>query len=580
MHADGTRRGLLISSPRNGFTCVEPSLERMRDFLARNAFTDLRCIRGDAATRAAIVAGFDALIEATQPGDVVVVYYAGHGSLFSDPDGDLLRAHGYIQPMDLADSDASHFNGLLGAELRLLVRALARLSDNVTAIFDCCHAAGLLADDPTTDANAIAAVAQRAGARIAERRSQARATRSAVARSAGDSGVVRLVASCASERAYARPGTDILLFTDTLVTVLDELAPDYPQSWEQIVRDVRQRVQAVMPEQRPGVEGATARRPFATATLDTPADHFHARRRGELVSLAAGSAAGIEPHESFALLAYAGDATPLTTGIVRRLQPFEAILELSRERRPELPAAMFARRLRKDATIHARLHGPDEPRLTQLHARLAATGLHLRPPVLDHTVPPDHLDLHDLVHVARLSADAPDLLDLLRSALRRIDRWAGLTAQLTAPGLGPLAGCFGLAWHRRRGQESEPLAAGGIVHTGDLVALHLHNLGRASTLHVHVHCAGADRNVEPWSDVDGGHAILGKHHLTLEHTPTLVPGLGERQQQWMIVAIGDGPFDAAPLATPAADRPRYYRDAREATRLEIFGLPYILAAGP
>ncbi len=577
MHPGTTRRVLLISSPRSGFTCVEPSLDRMRDFLERNHFTDLVSVRGQEATRAAIIAGFTALIETTRPGDIVVVYYAGHGSLFVDRGAPNHTIHPLIEPMDIADSDASHFNGLLGAELRLFIRALAALSDNVTAIFDCCHAAGMLADDSDSDdAIAIKVLAQKVGTRIAERRA-APVTRSAT-RPATPAGVVRLVASCASERAYARPYTNTLLFTDTLITVLDEQAPTYPQSWSQVLRDVRERVQEVMPEQRPGVEGLTARRPFSTDTIDTPVDHFHVLRRADHLRLAAGTTAGIRPGDRFELLAYAGDATPLAQARVDRLSPFTATLALSRGA-PPLPNALFARRLRTAHTFHAHLRAADINLLTDLQARLTASGLHLQPAILDPTTPPDHVDLHDLTHVARLPL-ADDTLDFLRTTLRRIERWAGLRAHLETPALGPLTGCYSLALELRRGAFHTPLVAGSTLTAGDTLHLRIDNPGRLGALHVHVYRARADRIVEPWQDIDGGAAVLALASLELELRPLPIPNLPTPQSEHLLIMIGDGPFDGEALTTPSADRPPAHRGPGEATRLELFSLPYTLAIPP
>jgi hypothetical protein len=600
-----SKRGLLISSPRSGLTATGPSLVRMREFLGRQGFAiaDDQCIDGAQATRAAILAGFAALIEATGPGDVIVVYYAGHGSLFRDEVGDVFRPHPLLEPMDIADSDGAHFNGLLGGELRLLIRVLARLCDNVTAIFDCCHASGLFTAeqpphdvDEASDREALAAIAARAGKRIARRRDEATRghdpTRSD--REPERSGAVRLLASSASERAYTHDNQSMLLFTDILVTVLEEHALADGLSWEQIIREVRARVQELRPEQRPGVEGARDRRPFTTDVIPTPVDHFHVQREGQRLRLAAGTVAGIGPHDRFELLAYASDGPALGTARVQHVKPFHTFLEQPRSY-PVQPAVMFARRLDATATeLAARLATADLSAALGLQATLTGRAPRLREPVIADT-PPGHVDLLDEQNpdgapdfrpqlVARLALADPNRGDKLGRALRRLERWAGLAAQIGHPGLGPLTGCYSLTCGRLDRDTIIPLRPGAVLGPGEPLALHLYNPGRASVIHIQAYRVRADRCINAWRDVEGGHAVKTNHTFSLQETFERLPGLPGPQHEWLVVVIGDGAFDLGPLTTPPVDRsppdvPRSpTRGPGEATRVQIFGLSYTLAA--
>ncbi|MBL9106812.1 MAG: caspase family protein [Myxococcales bacterium] len=664
-----TRHALLIGSPRNGLTAAEASVTRMRACLARRGFVvpDAGVLVGQSATRAAIVAAFDALLARVEPGDTVVLYYAGHGNLF--PDRPSLASlvpsvsHPLLEPMDIADSDADHFNGLLGGELRLLLRALARLCDTVTAIFDCCHAAGLtVADQPTRDTSdaddraAVAAVARRAGERIELRRMQPKqgiAPRRPV--------VVRLVASSASELAYYDLTSGLLHFTAALADALDDDALRH-LAWDPLLRLVRQRVQAVCPEQRPGLEGDRDTLPFTATSAPLPAEHVHVDRRGPALRLAAGRAHGFDDGDTVELLAYTAPDIELATATVRDSEAFTAALEPTLSL-AELPRALIARRIRRADTelaarlashpddgaiaetrtlaarrtlhaadLHTRRPGPPHPGIygaaspyPGLHgaadipqARSAgarSASFHLRPPVADLTVPPGHLDLLDELDpdgdgappqlVARLDLADPRAPDELIKALRRLEHWAGLAAQLTHTGLGPLQGCYALAWSRehpgaaadtrvipwtrdaRRARERplpwqrhEPLPDG--VELGLRVA----NPGHARALHVQLYRVRADRSVERVRDAAGGLAVPTGHELHVRESFDRLAHLPGPQREWLIVALGDGAFDL-PLPTPAADRPRLTtycgpvpEPGLEATRVEILGVPYILADEP
>jgi len=64
------------------------AVPQLREALTRRGVTDVTVRAGDAADRAGILGALDDLHDASGPGDVVVVYYTGHGAQLSDDDGD------------------------------------------------------------------------------------------------------------------------------------------------------------------------------------------------------------------------------------------------------------------------------------------------------------------------------------------------------------------------------------------------------------------------------------------------------------------------------------------------------------
>jgi len=110
-------------------------------------------LRDAEGTRDRVLEAFAALVDRVEPGDAVVVYYAGHGSRMRDPLAD--------DPDALIESLVTYDSGrgtvpnrdILDREIDLAVRQLCERSDNVTLIFDCCHSGSVTRDvgvGPTT----------------------------------------------------------------------------------------------------------------------------------------------------------------------------------------------------------------------------------------------------------------------------------------------------------------------------------------------------------------------------------------------------------------------------------------------
>jgi hypothetical protein len=100
-----------------------------------------------AATHAGIIGAIQThLIAKTQPGDIVVFHYSGHGSQM--PDVTKKRISGLdetIVPYDARDEAGKVFD-ISGAELHGLLLQLAAKTKNITFILDSCHSGTLVRD--------------------------------------------------------------------------------------------------------------------------------------------------------------------------------------------------------------------------------------------------------------------------------------------------------------------------------------------------------------------------------------------------------------------------------------------------
>jgi hypothetical protein len=92
-------------------------------------------------TRDEIFDALEELVDATEDGDVALVYYSGHGSQAPDDSGDE-DAAGYdetIVPSDSGRSDDFPVRDIIDDELNSYVMALADKTEHATFIFDSCH---------------------------------------------------------------------------------------------------------------------------------------------------------------------------------------------------------------------------------------------------------------------------------------------------------------------------------------------------------------------------------------------------------------------------------------------------------
>src|SRR5205814_414842 len=96
------------------------------------------------ATHAGIIAAIENLINKTQPGDIVVFHYSGHGSQMKDVTGESPSGLDEKRvPYDSRDPDNKVFD-ISASELKPLLRRLAEKTKNITVILDSCHSGTLV----------------------------------------------------------------------------------------------------------------------------------------------------------------------------------------------------------------------------------------------------------------------------------------------------------------------------------------------------------------------------------------------------------------------------------------------------
>ncbi|MFI5906513.1 caspase family protein [Dactylosporangium sp. NPDC051541] len=266
------RTALLIGARTGDLAGVAHDVEAMAGALDRRGFTIARH-EGAAATRAGILDGYERLIRDARPQDAAVVYYSGHGGLARPPRASRAPKLQFLAPTDYAESADGDFRGITAPELSVLLVRLTSATRNVTVILDACHAAHMARGDLL-----VKALPAMPYLDVAEHldRLRRQGLDTAVRDALGNPHAVRVVA-CGREQSayeYTNPaGHRAGLLTDALVEAL-HAAGDRSVTWAELVAGVRDRVRAVMPFQRPDVEGPALRAMFEAAgvPLEPPPD--------------------------------------------------------------------------------------------------------------------------------------------------------------------------------------------------------------------------------------------------------------------------------------------------------------------
>lgn len=600
------RRALLIGCVADDLPGVAESVEAMAGLLATHRFAT-RTLVGAEVTASAIHRAFLDLFAQAGPGDAVVVYYAGHGSVFRDAprDGRGKVRVPLIAATDLHDSELDDLRGLLGSELSRLIRALSAVTDNITVILDCCHAADFVRpDDLGLDLASTRAYEAELRRAVAHRVRQV-ARGPADAPGAGPRAVV-LAGSASNGKSFPDPARKILLFTDHLIRALEPAGDRPRQTWQEIVLLIRARLQRVRRAQLPGVAGARFRFPFST-DLGLPGPGFHVGHvRDRVVTLDTGALAGFSPGDRFELVVFGwGEkrrGSRVAEAVARVVEPERAELRIDRITADgRLPEVVHVRRL-------------DGRRLPLALDPAAAAALRPGAPA-DELFPGWELrdagavarvihhgglgavDVHD--HdgelVARVRLTHPAAHARVNDALARVARWWGLARALESAALPALGDCFAAYWGvlrqpARGGPPVEELLDDDArVPARAAMFLRIENTGLRRSIYARAYRIRADRAIVPWEDSEhatgvgrGESDYLGRdsagpaRHVTLDWPDeelSDMPG-GTCLKEWALLVLSNGPIsrDIIPSDEPAADG----RTTRGAQRFAAIPLPYRL----
>lgn len=587
------RRALVLACTAANLDGVAESAAAITRLLRDVHGFDVRLLVDPVA--AAVHAAFLTLFAETTADDVVVIYYAGHATVFHVPPRDdrgKVRVD-LVRTADLRRSEIDDFRGVLGSELSRLIRALMTRTNNVTVLLDCCDAADLIRPfDVGLDRASTRRYEQTLRRAIAER-----ITRSVEAPASLpeelEARAVIVAASASGGQAFPDPERPLLLFTEHLLDALTTRERAARYTWQEVVHAIRKSLRKVRRSQLPGVAGARFRFPFATA-VGAPDPHFHPVTRDGGLRLAVGAFAGIEPGDIFDLYTFGwGEARRgyrLGQATAAAVKPSATTLE-PRGKLGRLPEPLYARRVaaRKRPLAF-------DPQAAALPFPADTTPAESFPDwqvvAADADAVADvrrsaagDLDVYDHTRalVARLPADGPAVLAGVRAVLDRVARWSDLWRVLDNASLSAHVGWYAARWGVLEDNGTDAprerlLADHAPVRAGrDAMFLRIENRGRAK-LHARAFRIRGDRVIEPWTDSEDGLAIDGEEeaHLapdadgdarTLIHAwPEALASLppGSAVQEWVLVLLSDAPL---PRSVIPCDRP-----ARESDRVRDFEL--------
>jgi len=270
------RRALAIGSETYGLKGVHRDVGLMAGALEKHGFDVETRVERD-ATRAGILDAYRGLIDRTESGDAVVLYYSGHGgfarNMEAGVDPTLPHTHQFLVPTDMPETTETDFRGILDLELSQLQAALTAKTRNVVFIADCCHASRMSRDLGMVPRALPKAWSRGVGGHIRALRAKDGDDLRDVE---SNPDAVRLAAAgihqCAHEYDSAGHGR-IGMFTEALIAALDQ-ARDQQMTWTMVGRWIREQVLARISVQRPEIEGPVDRLLFETR---------EARRSGALV---------------------------------------------------------------------------------------------------------------------------------------------------------------------------------------------------------------------------------------------------------------------------------------------------------
>lgn len=308
-------------------------------------------LTNECATRDAILEAWRDMIEASQPGDTLILYFAGHGSVFRDT-GSFSQAGGENSTLMAHDARNPELPGtgeIADLETRQIIDAATARGLRVVTWFDSCHSGTANRSGADDSAPRWAPALTLSGPWPGELPE----IRRPVAAGTVPGWRVHLAASADDQTALERTVTDAGgirtragLFTRALAGAIEAM-PD--ATFFDIAERVRAEVEtATSGAQQPQAEGAL-RATIAGQEVRVPV--FAVMAGPQEMALQGGSLVGVTPGSRFALFGdvgtalSAGPARALVTARVASAGPASAALQAEAPAAAPLPAALYAREL-------------------------------------------------------------------------------------------------------------------------------------------------------------------------------------------------------------------------------------------
>ena len=322
------------------------------------AEADITLLRNTDASRDAILAALNGLVDRVDDEDVVVVHYSGHGSQMTDREGDEAdKLDETIVPSDSGRGTAPNRDISDDEIYEWLTRLNAR-TQLVTLIFDCCHSGSVSRDVSGAKVRWLEADT-RDPSELPPSPVTARASRAA-----GPSGWLppgrryTLMAGCRDEELSHEYGTPTGATHGALTWFLTQALAGAAEgaTYRDVFEPAALGVTAAYPSQHPQMEGAVEREVFGVRERELRAFIAVTARAGDEITLGGGAAQGVQVGSLWGV--FAGEkrvgslrvtavrATTATAQVVDETAPAaiappaRAVLESPSEEAPRLRVAI------------------------------------------------------------------------------------------------------------------------------------------------------------------------------------------------------------------------------------------------
>jgi hypothetical protein len=311
--------------------CVNDAVLMRQLLTERFGFNEalITSLHNEAASREAILAAMQQLLDRVQPDDVVHVHFSGHGSRRTSAAAEQgTGKDSTIMPSDSGRRPLPNLD-IVDHEINAWLQKLSAKTRSISLLFDCCHS-GTLTRDPF--AAKVRAVPDDTRS-LAEMGVEVSSPSPAPVRAAGETGWLALsddyvvLSGCrdnelAHEFSDQRGGEPIRngALSHFLTTAMLAARPGY--TYRDVFESAFAQVNSRFPTQHPQIEGAQDRELFGGREITALRFVSLIAAEGEYVTLGGGAAHGLQPGARWA-------AYPPATKSIEGLAPL-ATLEIER----------------------------------------------------------------------------------------------------------------------------------------------------------------------------------------------------------------------------------------------------------